>query len=111
VLLERAQERGPFVLAGHSFGGLAALNYAVRYPDEVAGMGASLKYPPWSAAERHAWTARTVVHLIVGPAATASSSCRYPAALGCGRVSAVLLHLRCLLRGRGGDTAGRERAA
>jgi len=38
VLLERAQERGPFVLAGHSFGGLAALNYAVRYPDEVAGM-------------------------------------------------------------------------
>jgi len=37
-LLERAQVSGPFVLAGHSFGGLSALNYAARYPDEVAGM-------------------------------------------------------------------------
>jgi len=38
ALLERAQLSGPFVLAGHSFGGLSALNYAARYPDEVAGM-------------------------------------------------------------------------
>ena len=38
TLMQRAQESGPFVLAGHSFGGLSALNYAVRYPEEVAGM-------------------------------------------------------------------------
>jgi hypothetical protein len=31
-------------------------------------MGASLKCLPWSAAERYASAARTVVHLIVGPA-------------------------------------------
>src|SRR5580692_12653120 len=31
-------------------------------------MGASLKYLSWSAAGRHASAARTVVHLIVGPA-------------------------------------------
>ena len=29
---------GPYVLAGHSFGGLYVLTYAARYPDEVAGM-------------------------------------------------------------------------
>ena len=28
----------PFILAGHSFGGLIALHYAKRYPDEVAGL-------------------------------------------------------------------------
>src|SRR5207237_9992878 len=38
TLMQRAQESGPFVLAGHSFGGLSALNYAARYPEEVAGM-------------------------------------------------------------------------
>lgn len=37
-LLERAQVDGPFVLAGHSFGGLAALNYAAHYPEQVAGV-------------------------------------------------------------------------
>ena len=35
---------------------------------EVADMGASLKCLSWSAAERYASAARTVVHLIVGPA-------------------------------------------
>ncbi len=29
---------GPYVLAGHSFGGLYVLTYAARYPDQVAGM-------------------------------------------------------------------------
>lgn len=38
ALLARAQVAGPFVLAGHSFGGLSALNYAARFPDQVAGM-------------------------------------------------------------------------
>lgn len=37
-LLDRAHERGPFVLVGHSFGGLYVLNFAARYPEEVAGV-------------------------------------------------------------------------
>ena len=37
-LLERAGERGPFVLAGHSYGGLLAANFARRYPDRTAAV-------------------------------------------------------------------------
>ena len=38
TLLERADVPGPYVLAGHSFGGLYVMRYAAEYPDEVAGM-------------------------------------------------------------------------
>jgi pimeloyl-ACP methyl ester carboxylesterase len=38
TLLHRANVPGPYVLAGHSFGGLYVLTFAARYPDEVAGM-------------------------------------------------------------------------
>jgi pimeloyl-ACP methyl ester carboxylesterase len=38
TLLQRANVPGPYVLAGHSFGGLYALTYAAQYPAEVAGM-------------------------------------------------------------------------
>jgi pimeloyl-ACP methyl ester carboxylesterase len=38
TLLQRGHVRGPYVLAGHSFGGLYVLTFAARYPDEVAGM-------------------------------------------------------------------------
>lgn len=38
TLLDRADVPGPYVLAGHSFGGLYVLTYAERYPDEVAGV-------------------------------------------------------------------------
>jgi pimeloyl-ACP methyl ester carboxylesterase len=38
TLLERAQVPGPYVLAGHSFGGLYVRSYAARYPDDVAGL-------------------------------------------------------------------------
>lgn len=37
-LLERAGEAGPFVLAGHSYGGLLAANFARRYPDRTAAL-------------------------------------------------------------------------
>ncbi len=37
-LLTRAQIPGPYVLVGHSFGGVNVRLYASRYPDEVAGM-------------------------------------------------------------------------
>jgi pimeloyl-ACP methyl ester carboxylesterase len=38
TLLHRGNVPGPYVLAGHSFGGLYTLTFAARYPDEVAGM-------------------------------------------------------------------------
>src|SRR4029077_9658740 len=38
TLLERAGERGPFVLAGHSAGGLYVLNFAHLFPKQVAGV-------------------------------------------------------------------------
>jgi len=38
TLLHRAGEEGPFVLAGHSAGGIYVLNFAHRYPDQVAGV-------------------------------------------------------------------------
>lgn len=37
-LLRKAGERGPFVLAGHSFGGPLVRNFARMYPSEVAGI-------------------------------------------------------------------------
>ncbi len=38
VLLRRAHVRGPYVIAGHSLGGMFALSYAHRYPAQVAGI-------------------------------------------------------------------------
>ena len=38
TLLERAGERGPFVVAGHSAGGIYVLNFARLYPDQVVGV-------------------------------------------------------------------------
>ena len=38
TLLDRANVPGPYVIAGHSFGGLYALTFAARHPEEVAGM-------------------------------------------------------------------------
>ena len=38
TLLERHGEVGPFVLAGHSSGGVYAQAYAATYPDDVAGL-------------------------------------------------------------------------
>jgi pimeloyl-ACP methyl ester carboxylesterase len=36
--LAKLGERGPFVLVGHSFGGPVARNFAIAYPQEVAGI-------------------------------------------------------------------------
>jgi pimeloyl-ACP methyl ester carboxylesterase len=38
TLLERAGVTGPLVMVGHSLGGLYVLDYANRYPQQVAGM-------------------------------------------------------------------------
>ncbi len=46
TLLQRGHVPGPYVLAGHSFGGLYVLTFAARYPDEVAGMVLVDSTPP-----------------------------------------------------------------
>jgi pimeloyl-ACP methyl ester carboxylesterase len=38
TLLDRAGEPGPYLVAGHSAGGLYVLNFARLYPDDVAGV-------------------------------------------------------------------------
>ncbi len=38
ALLEKANEKGPFVLVGHSLGGLYVREFADMFPDDVAGM-------------------------------------------------------------------------
>ena len=38
TLLHRAHVPGPYVLAGHSFGGLYVMSFAAQYPRDVAGM-------------------------------------------------------------------------
>ncbi len=49
-LLECAKERGPFILAGHSFGGLFSANFAHHYPELVAGVILLDSTPPWNVA-------------------------------------------------------------
>ena len=38
ALLRAAGERGPYVLVGHSYGGLVARLYAMTYPEDVSGL-------------------------------------------------------------------------
>jgi pimeloyl-ACP methyl ester carboxylesterase len=38
TLLQRGDVPGPYVLAGHSFGGLYVLTFAAHYPEDVAGL-------------------------------------------------------------------------
>jgi pimeloyl-ACP methyl ester carboxylesterase len=38
TLLDKSGEKGPFILVGHSYGGLLALNFARRYPKRVAAL-------------------------------------------------------------------------
>ena len=51
TLLQRGHVPGPYVLAGHSFGGLYTLTFTARYPDEVAGMVLVDSTAPASAAK------------------------------------------------------------
>jgi len=46
TLLERADITGPLVMVGHSLGGLYVLDYAARYPQQVAGMALLDTTPP-----------------------------------------------------------------
>ncbi len=51
ALLQRGHVPGPYVLTGHSFGGLYVSIFAARYPDEVAGMVLVDSSDPASAAK------------------------------------------------------------
>jgi pimeloyl-ACP methyl ester carboxylesterase len=46
-LLRDAEVPGPYILVGHSAGGLIVQAYAARYPEEVAGVVAMNPVPPW----------------------------------------------------------------
>lgn len=46
ALLHGASLAGPYILVGHSFGGLTMLEYALRYTDEVAGLVLVDALPP-----------------------------------------------------------------
>lgn len=72
ILLDRAKVPSPYVIAGHSFGGLYVLAFADRYPDDVASMVLVDSTPPKSAAD---------------PTATPDDEASYD---GVGRVSALV---------------------
>ncbi len=46
TLLDRAGEKGPFILIGHSYGGLLAANFARRYPGKTAALIMADGTPP-----------------------------------------------------------------
>ncbi len=84
TLLQRGHVPGPYVLAGHSFGALYVLNYAARYPGEVAGMVLMDSTNPASAARPAAASPGEVgsSDILGRISALASSSAR----LGLGRL-------------------------
>ncbi len=50
LLLEAAGETGPYVLAGHSFGGMFSANFAHLYPQLTAAVVLLDSTPPWNVA-------------------------------------------------------------
>jgi pimeloyl-ACP methyl ester carboxylesterase len=58
TLLQRGHAPGPYVLAGHSFGGLYVLTFAARCPGDVAGMVLVDSTAPASPAKPRATTPR-----------------------------------------------------
>jgi pimeloyl-ACP methyl ester carboxylesterase len=86
TLLERGHVPGPYVMAGHSFGGLYVLTFAARYPDEVAGMVLVDSTEPGSAATAATSPGNEGSYDIVGRASALLSS---SARLGLGRLLGV----------------------
>jgi pimeloyl-ACP methyl ester carboxylesterase len=85
--LQRGGVPGPYVLAGHSFGGLYVLTFAARYPAEVAGMVLIDSTAPASSAVAAASPGDRTSYDVAGRvSALASSSAR----VGLGRVFASL---------------------
>lgn len=90
TLLQRGDVPGPYVLAGHSFGGLYVLAFADLYPDQVAGMVLVDSTAPASAAKpRAASTSDAGSYDVIGRvSAVVSTSAR----LGLARLYAQLDH-------------------
>jgi pimeloyl-ACP methyl ester carboxylesterase len=86
TLLDRGQVPGPYVLAGHSFGGLYVLTFAALYPDDVAGMVLVDSTAPASesTAEQNSPGAEASYNLMGRVSALASASAR----VGVGRLLA-----------------------
>jgi pimeloyl-ACP methyl ester carboxylesterase len=78
TLLQRAHVPGPYVLAGHSFGGRYVLAYAAQYPDDVAGMVLVDSTAPARAAADSQTTSRSAdsYNLVGRLSALASTSAR-----------------------------------
>jgi pimeloyl-ACP methyl ester carboxylesterase len=83
-LLQRGHVPGPYVLAGHSFGGRYVLAFAAQYPDDVAGMVLMDAPAPAPAAANPQTASRSAdsYNLIGRISALASTSAR----LGVGRL-------------------------
>ncbi|HJQ94964.1 MAG TPA: alpha/beta hydrolase [Acidimicrobiia bacterium] len=85
TLLDRGRVPGPYVLAGHSFGGLYVLTFAALYPDDVVGMVLVDSAAPASAAPPEVTSTGEEDYDILGRvSALISSSAR----LGLGRLIA-----------------------
>jgi pimeloyl-ACP methyl ester carboxylesterase len=86
TLLDRGQVPGPYVLAGHSFGGLYVLTFAALYPDDVGGMVLVDSTAPASesTAEQNSPGAENSYNILSRISALASASAR----VGVGRLLA-----------------------
>lgn len=51
TLLSAAEVPGPYLLVGHSAGGMLVQHYARKYPDDVMGVVAMNPVPPWEHVE------------------------------------------------------------
>jgi pimeloyl-ACP methyl ester carboxylesterase len=84
TLVHRGHVPGPYVMAGHSFGGLYVLAFAARYPDEVAGMALVDSTEPGSAAPAAASRGNEGSYDVTSRGSTLLSS---SARLGLGRMA------------------------
>jgi len=80
TLLQRAQVPGPYVLAGHSFGGLYVQSFAAQFPDQVAGVVLLDSTAPRPGP---AQTANTDPYNVIGRVAALSAASAH---LGAGRL-------------------------
>jgi pimeloyl-ACP methyl ester carboxylesterase len=85
TLLHAAHVPGPYVLAGHSFGGLYVLAYAAHYPQDVAGMVLIDSTSPTSPAPQAQESAGTPDGVVARGSALVSIAAR----LGLGRLYSV----------------------
>jgi pimeloyl-ACP methyl ester carboxylesterase len=109
TLLTEAHIDGPYVLAGHSFGGLYVMSFAAQFPDEVAGLVLLDSTAPQPGPARPMTTeAPTVLDRVIAVAPTVAH-------LGVGRVLAQIsydsLPPRALAEARANASTSRHLAS